>query len=329
MTNNKSDHSESSSPGFGQRERINKNIITAKEMIENDITEIPFLWGHFLPKYGLAMLAGESDSGKSTLIRQLSLAIVTEQDTFLGFDLNSDTRSIIYVCTEDDVTSISARLKMEFDSTSSTEPYSNLRYLFDEEDICSQLEEELEERPADCVIIDALGDIIQGDGNNMISVRNFYKPYKRLAKRHNCLILFVHHTRKSSGNHPGKTDVSGSQAFEAKPRALLMLGPGSGSKSNKELSIEKGNLVPEELKKTKLSLRINENGVFELLDATRSSDSLPRSKTDENVRKVFKLKENGLSYRKIEDVFEKEGVKMSKTKIGKILKGKENEINEV
>jgi len=316
--------------GFGQSLRYINNLVTAKEMIENDITEIPMLWGHLLPKYGLAMLAGDSDSGKSTLVRQLSLSIVYGQDSFLGLTLNADKRSVIYVCTEDDVTSISARLKKEFDSTSSTEPCANLRYLFDEGDIHDQLEEKLEERPADCVIIDALGDVITGDGNSMTSVRNFYKPYKGLANRHNCLILFVHHTRKSAGRNLSKSDVSGSQAFEAKPRALLMLGQGLGGRTNKELRIEKGNLVPEELKNAKLSLRMNENGVFELLKSSIQSNGIPiKSRADEIAERVFKLKEDGLSYRKIEDKFEKEGLKVGRTKIGKILKENKNDFDEV
>ena len=81
---------------FKSRERIYNNIITAKEMLENNITEIPMLLGHLLPKHGIAMLAGESDTGKSTLIRHLSLAIVTGQDTFLGYSLNIDNKC--YLC---------------------------------------------------------------------------------------------------------------------------------------------------------------------------------------------------------------------------------------
>lgn len=321
---------ESRFQSFGHKENINKNIVTAKEMLENNITEIPMLWNPFLPKQGLALLSGESDTGKSTLMRQFSSAIVSGQDTFLGLELKAKLNSSIYVCTEDDVTSISARLKMEFDSENSTDPFLNLRYLFSEEDIVMQLDDELAQRPADCVIIDPLGDIFDGDGNNMTSVRQFYKPYDKLSKRYGCLILFVHHNRKSSGKNPVKTDVSGSQAFEAKPRAVLMLRNGTGSTSNKELSIVKGNFIPAELKNTNLSLRINDNGVFELIDGTNLSYVNLESKTNvisDHVKSIIDLSEKGYSLRKIEEKLKEENVNIGRTKIGRILKENEDRNN--
>ena len=151
-----------------------------------------------IPEGEISLLLGANGSGKSTLMRQFSSAIVSGQDSFLGLELNTDKHSVIYVCTEDDVTSISARLKMEVDPTNSTDPYLNLRYIFNEDNIIKQLYEELDDQPADCVIIDALGDVFEGDGNSMTSVRQFYKPYDKLSKRYGCLILFVHHNRKSS-----------------------------------------------------------------------------------------------------------------------------------
>jgi RecA-family ATPase len=316
--------------GFGRREKHYYNVITAKEMLENNITEIPMLWGHLLPKQGLALLSGESDTGKSTLMRQLSSAIVSGQDTFLGLGLNSDKQSVIYVCTEDDVTSISARLKMEFDSTNSTDPYLNFRYIFKEDDIIKQVDEELEENLADCVIIDALGDIFDGDGNSMASVRQFYKPYDKLSKRYGCLFLFVHHNRKSSGRYPLKTDVSGSQAFEAKPRAVLMLRHGTGSTSNKELSIVKGNFVPAEMKNSDFSLRINENGVFEILANISPSYGINKSKPDENnklVKRIIELSAERHPLREMEEILREEQYNIGRTKIGKIRK--ENGCNEV
>jgi|ERR1035437_1462526 archaellum biogenesis ATPase FlaH len=324
-------YSESGFQSAGHNENINKNIITAKEMIENNITEIPMLWNPFLPKQGLALLSGESDTGKSTLMRQFSSAIVSGQDTFLGLELRADLHSTIYVCTEDDITSISARLKMEFDSANSTDPFLNLRYIFSEENVVKQLDDELEQRPADCVIIDALGDIFEGDGNSMTSVRQFYKPYDKLSKRYGCLILFVHHNRKSSGKNPAKTDISGSQAFEAKPRAVLMLRNGTGSTSNKELSIVKGNFIPSELKNTDLSLRINDDGVFELLDVTSPKKGISKTNHNENydVNRIFELRNEGKSIRKTAEILKDEGIILSKTKVGKISKDKENDFMSV
>jgi len=84
---------------------------TAKVMLENDITEIPMLWGHFFQKYGLALIAGTSDVGKSSLMRQFATAIVTEKESFLGFELKPDHKRVIYVSSEDDEDSLSVRFK--------------------------------------------------------------------------------------------------------------------------------------------------------------------------------------------------------------------------
>jgi archaellum biogenesis ATPase FlaH len=306
------------STGLGSQDNPYRNMITAKEMLENDITEIPMLWGHFLPKQGLAVISGNSDTGKSTLMRQLSAAIVSEQDQFLGYDLNTDRKSVVYVCTEDDVTSVSTRLKKEFDGTTSTDPYANLRYIFDEDDILTQLEKTIAEKPADCIILDALGDIFQGDMNNMTSVRSFFKPFKALAERNNCLIILVAHNRKSASANAGKADVLGSQAFEAKPRAVLMLCPVSGSPI-KELSISKGNFVPEELKKTRLQIQINSDGVFEVV--SRLQGFTQKNPDEEKMLdRIVALRKQDFSSRKIAEVVNAEGMKIKKSKIAELLK---------
>ena len=85
-------------------------VVTGKDLFENDITEVPMLWGHLLQKYGIAVLSGSSDTGKSTLLRQLAIAIVTKKDTFLDFPLNAEHYRVIYISTEDDIYSLSPRI---------------------------------------------------------------------------------------------------------------------------------------------------------------------------------------------------------------------------
>lgn len=45
------------------------HFITAKQLIEMGVTELPMLVEPFFPKVGVAILAGSSDCGKSTLLR--------------------------------------------------------------------------------------------------------------------------------------------------------------------------------------------------------------------------------------------------------------------
>ena len=67
-----------------------------------------------------------------------------------------------------------------------------------------------------------------------------------MVAKHKCLILILHHTRKSAGAEPGKHDVLGSSAFEAKMRTLIGLYRGNEPNEVK-MRILKGNyLSPED-----------------------------------------------------------------------------------
>ena len=61
--------------------------ITGEYLLQANIEQIPCLVEPFLQQVGLACLAGSSDTGKSSLLRQLAISIVTgapEGDSFLG-----------------------------------------------------------------------------------------------------------------------------------------------------------------------------------------------------------------------------------------------------
>jgi len=46
---------------------------------------------------------------------------------------------------------------------------------------------------------DSFGDIFKGgDSNNNMAMRNTVKTFDKIAKKHNCLILFVHHINKGA-----------------------------------------------------------------------------------------------------------------------------------
>lgn len=75
--------------------------ITGEMLLNQKIEEIPCLVEPFLQQTGLACLAGSSDTGKSSLLRQLAVSVAAGKDDFLGFKLNSTQKSCIYVTTED------------------------------------------------------------------------------------------------------------------------------------------------------------------------------------------------------------------------------------
>jgi Mrp family chromosome partitioning ATPase len=68
-------------------------IYTLGELVTRPHTEVPCLLNPLLPRQGLAVLAGASDTGKSAILRQLALAVATGAQTFLDFPLNTQQRT--------------------------------------------------------------------------------------------------------------------------------------------------------------------------------------------------------------------------------------------
>ena len=192
--------------------------ISAKYLIESAPTEISALLEPILPRVGVAALVGSSDSGKSTFLRGLAMAVSSGQQLYAGFRLSPLHQSAIYVSTEDDQNSVAALLKRQNTELQlDTSLYDNLRFVFDSDNIITKLDNMLSARAADLVIVDAFSDIYTGSLNENNQVRGFLQEFHDIAQRHQCLILFLHHTGKRTESlTPSKHNAIGSQGFEAK-----------------------------------------------------------------------------------------------------------------
>src|ERR1019366_8139636 len=67
---------------------------TGEKLLLSDIKEIPCLVEPFLQQTGLVCLAGSSDTGKSSALRQLAIRIVTGESDYIGFKINAKHRSV-------------------------------------------------------------------------------------------------------------------------------------------------------------------------------------------------------------------------------------------
>ncbi len=292
---------------------------TAKEMLDNDITEISMLWGHFFQKYGLALVSGSSDVGKSSFMRQFAIAIVTGQDKYLDYELKPEHHRVIYISSEDDYDSLSVRFKKECPDHNNETGYENLLVLLDGGDPRIILEAELEKQPFDCIIIDALGDFLKGDVNAVNNTRQFLSDYLAICQKYKCLVIFLHHNRKtSSDTKPKKNDVLGSQGLEAKPRSVLQLSKNSSKK--RELKIVKANYVPDEEKEKSIILSVDENFIFKNTGIIEDNHS--NNQDDEINNTIRQLYSEGKSLREAQkDLAEKFGKKApKKSTIGKRFK---------
>ncbi|MCT3941368.1 AAA family ATPase [Elizabethkingia anophelis] len=306
--------------------------------MENE--ELPKLVDPIFPKVGVISLVGSSDTGKSTFLRQLALSIALNHESFVGYKINTTTRNVIYVSTEDDSMSTSISLKKQIrglypDGNIPENELNHLKFIFDinlgesdENSLYKLLEKDLDKIGADIVIIDAFTDIFSGDINSSTRVREFLNYFSKLSREYNCLVLFLHHTGKRTDKYnASKDNVLGSQAFEAKMRVLLELKHHPNDDSKRTLTITKGNYLSSDIKKYSKTLRFDEENLLffhegQVLTSSISSLSKTYNKKEEVLPLIKKLYQSKKSIREIESELKSKGYNIGKSTVS-------NYINEI
>ena len=238
-----------------------KVVYTVLELMAEGSSQQKYLMPPILPQNGCAVLAGKPDTGKSQFARQLCIEIASESNKFLDFDLTPNRKKALYVATEDDIDSVKFLTDRQYKGL--YKPFNdNLRFIFadvlTQEEIFNTLKKELAQEPVDLVVVDSFGDIFKNsDSNNNMAMRNTVKDYDRLAKKYDCLILFVHHINKGGYRQsPGQEHIQGGSGLVQKVRLALQLSEGDGD--IRYLSVVKGNYCPKQYKSNSLELLFSE-----------------------------------------------------------------------
>lgn len=300
--------------------------------------KLPTLLEPIFPKQGLVSLIGSSDTGKSTFLRQLALSVVLGLDDFIGYKLNTETRNVIFISTEDDPASVSISIKKPLEKLLKQHKVdesllNHLKFIFDvdlseksDKNLIKQLDNDLSEKGADLIIVDAFTDIFSGDINSSTKVREFLNVFSKLSKQHDCLILFLHHTGKHTNKYvASKNNALGSQAFEAKMRVLLELKQHPHNDMQRTLTIAKGNYISTEIKKYIKVLDFDEKHLLfsdtgkPILASNLTSIKKSNPKKDEMLPEIEKLHKKGFSVRKIESELKAKGYKIGKSAINNYI----------
>jgi len=280
-------------------------IYTGSDLLNTKTEEVQHLWKPFIEKEGLVALAGSSDVGKSSFLRQLAIAIVLKSDEFLGHKLHPRYGRVIYYSTEDSKDSITRLLKKQLPKTN-PDDLAGLCYIFDEENPLKKIEEQLKEEKTDAVIIDCFADVYDGNLNDSTGVRQFIRKYKILSSTYDCAFIFLHHTGKRTelGN-PSKNNLVGSQSFEAKMRLVMELRKNAGTQY-RYLHLTKGNYIPESLKTDSIELIFDDKQEFTFngkkpIDTVESPSAKIFSEAAKAkvIKAAGKLKAKGLALDKI------------------------------
>lgn len=301
------------------------HVLTGTELLAKNISKLPMLMNPLFEKQGIASLIGGSDAGKTFLAIDLSMAICSDNTTFLGFEINSKHGSVLYISTEDNDDIFAVRMKNMSESRNFNG--DKFRLIVETDNLTKKINDELDRQPADLVIIDTLGDLFVGNINSGPDVRRFLKPFKLIAMKHKCLFLFLHHMNKNGDKSavPDKNDVSGSEALQSAFRTVISLK--KLLDGTRVLTILKGNNISDEYKNKGYSLKFDPASGF-----TLSGKQINYQKTniinlngisgfDSKISDLISLmrKENK-SYLQIAEELKKQGHKIDKNKVGQYIK---------
>jgi len=298
--------------------------VNAETILEANLGEFPMLLKNIFPMYGVVALGGSSDLGKSYLLQQLAVAVATNTESFLDFELRINIPSAIYVSTEDDVFAMNSRLK-NFRKQNDGKSLETLRFLFDYQNLSQEISAELNYNPASLVVIDTFGDVFNRALNDSIAVRGFLGEFRSIAIEHKCLIIFNHHCGKNNDSRtPNKDNLLGSQGFESSMRTVLELRQDLNNPDYRHLCVVKSNHVGKEFKYNSFELDFNfEMGFkntgnripFHELSSARKGYNDPALKG-----RIIEMRNLGLPIRKIELMLKDEGITIGRTKINDMVR---------
>jgi RecA-family ATPase len=297
-----------------------KRLISVRELFKKEVDEQQFIWGEFIPTESICLLCGPSDGGKSMLARQLCVAISKGDTHFLSKELKTKYKRSIYVSTEDSLQDWAFKMKkMQLSEADREELGDKMLIVTDYEKIHSILEKELLINPVDLVVMDVFADSFTGDLNSTSNVRNYLKPFKKMAEKFGCSILFIHHLSKKgeSNSTPNKHNVLGAMGIESSMRSVFELRKDSQDGNIKYLSITKGNYVSEAEKKKVLK-------IFQMENFTFISDSkicsAPVIVKDNLHKEIEELILTGISGRKMVSLLQTKGFKVGKSRVADIVR---------
>lgn len=287
------------------RREYEGRVARASDMLQREYTAEDSLLEPILPRQGVAALVGSSDSGKSTFLRGLAMAVVRGDEEYVGFKLHAKNRKALYISTEDDEAALARLMRLQV-WDGDAERYKGLHFIFDTDNLLETIELGLESYTPDVVIVDAFADLYTGPMNENNRVRSFLNLFSQLAVKYHTLFIFLHHTgKRTEAMTPSKHNAIGSQGFEAKMRLMMELRRDPERHDIRHLCIVKGNYLSEEYKHDSYELRFTPLLTFEAtgervpFSELRERDPESESAEQEKLELIRSLREQGKTYPQI------------------------------
>jgi len=231
---------------------INKDqeqiFFTATELMSRPQQKMPYLWERFIPKGSIVVMGGTSATGKSSLIRQLSIAICCGKNELLGQRLEPEYKSVLVVSTEENDYQLPELLRKSNKSFGASK-IDSLVYLCYGDDFHGNIRKFLALHKVDLLVLDNFLDAYpDGSSNSATDARGNFSKVKQIIREHRCSCIVTTHLRKGAEKlAPDKSNLLGSQAYEAVARVVMEMRKDPDDISKSHLCVVKHNYAkPEE-----------------------------------------------------------------------------------
>ncbi len=232
---------------------LTNNEHSMRSYLNSDYPVEDFLVGSVIPKRGLFCFYGDSACGKSSLFKELAMAVVSGKN-FLSWSTFAEHRRVVYLSTEDEENDIKLtvhKFKQGWKAKGFDVENCNIDFVYGSFEWYRRVETLLQNAPADLLLVDTLGDLMNGeDSNSESNVRKVLEKLMTLGRKYGCAVGFLHHTNKSSeinGAKPSKHSASGSGAITKKPRLAVQVTRQDKSNDMLGLCFEKANTLGKEV----------------------------------------------------------------------------------
>jgi RecA-family ATPase len=205
---------------------ISKNVRKVRfdgdELLNTDFSDYEDVWEDYIPNLDISILAGRGGIGKTNLYLQLAISIVVKKEEYLGNKINLKSPSVLIIGTEDNGRRLKNRIQKHLSKIAPGCSIKDLIIITSGEELIKTKRSELEKKSFILVVIDALGDVFDGDMNSQIDSRKFYNDFQKLIDEFNTAFLFVTHEGKSQ-NKDRKSRILGSVAIVDRARSVFIL----------------------------------------------------------------------------------------------------------
>jgi predicted ATP-dependent serine protease len=195
------------------------DLTSLSVLYRESVEEVAYLWENTLIKGGLSILVAKPKAGKSTLARNLALAIANGQQSFLGRNVTA-SGSVVYLALEE----MRSEVKNHFQRMGAPE---NLPIFIHTGSAPQQAIDELRkaiiESKAVFAIVDPLQRLVRiKDLNDYASVSLALEPLTQIARDTGCHTLLIHHANKGLSRDGGDSILGSTAIFGSVDCALIM-----------------------------------------------------------------------------------------------------------